>query len=436
MSAHRTVQRTPAIERRPPVANMVHRSAATTSPSSGRALQGRLGNQGTHALIARSVASGARDHAADGPVVGVFAPQSVQLSRATRLPTKVSKPTDAAELEAEETARKVMRMHEPAPAAKPTPTKSGVKGTIQRAQAAPSPMSSAPASPVNISGGSPLPTPVRSHMEPRFGASFSNVRVHTGEAAASQSTALNANAFTVGQHIFFGRDKFQPQSAGGQELIAHELTHTIQQGAAVQRDVVHRSAEVHVAEQVSPQVQRSFLGIPNPREYFAGKAAAIPGFTMLTVVIGFNPITNARVERNAGNILRGAIQLIPGGSFITDALNTHGVFDRVSAWASTQFDAIKDIGSTLWQDIENFLGKFKATDLLDPGGLWDQKDHRDQPAGRAPQVRMVRTGRRDPSASAGRPATSPRWIGRSSKKPTGRKVQAWGPATLTQPWAR
>jgi hypothetical protein len=135
---------------------------------------------------------------------------------------------------------------------------------------------------------------------------------------------------------------------------------------------VQRSAKVTVAERAGPQVQRSFLGIPNPREYFAGKARAIPGFTMLTVVIGLNPITNARVERSAGNILRGAIELIPGGSLITDALNAHGIFDKISAWAAQQFDALKDIGASLWQDIENFLAGFSATDLLDPGGLWDR----------------------------------------------------------------
>src|SRR5262249_47487318 len=115
--------------------------------------------------------------------------------------------------------------------------------------------------------------------------------------------------------------------------------------------------------------QRSFLGIPNPREYFAAKATVIPGFTMLTVVIGFNPITNSRVERNPGNILRGAIQLIPGGSFITDALDSHGVFDRVSQWAATQFETLKDIGSSIYQDIERFIADFSITDL---GGLWER----------------------------------------------------------------
>ena len=112
------------------------------------------------------------------------------------------------------------------------------------------PPGAGPARAVGMAGGAPLPAAVRRQMEPRFGANFGNVRVHTGDAAAQQSAALNANAFTVGQHIFFGADKFQPQSAGGQELIAHELTHTIQQGAAVQRDVVHRSAAVEVTQHV------------------------------------------------------------------------------------------------------------------------------------------------------------------------------------------
>lgn len=208
-------------------------------------------------------------------------------------------------------------------------------------------------------------------MEPRFGANFGHVRVHTNEAAARQSTALGANAFTIGSDIFFGRNKFQPQSAAGQELIAHELTHTVQQGAARQHDVISRSAVAEVKERVGPHVQRDWLDIPDPREYFAEKAENIPGFTMLTVVIGYNPITNRRVDRSAGNILEGAIQLMPGGNFITDALESHGIFDQISQWTSEQFDTLSDIGDSLYQDIENFLDQFSVTDLADPGALWD-----------------------------------------------------------------
>lgn len=292
------------------------------------------------------------------------------LARAQRAAT-VSSPHDAAELEAHAVARRVVRTADASIA--PVDATAVPGGSIQRAPlAASAPPASSVTLPANVGGGAPLPAPVRSFMEPRFGASFANVRIHTGEQAAQLSTRLDAQAFTVGPHVFFGKDQYRPDSQAGRELIAHELTHTVQQGAAVQHGAVRRSADVTVAERAGPQVQRSFLGIPNPREYFAGKARAIPGFTMLTVVIGVNPITNARVERSAGNILRGAIELIPGGSLITDALNAHGIFDKISAWAAQQFDALKDIGASLWQDIENFLAGFSATDLLDPGGLWDR----------------------------------------------------------------
>jgi hypothetical protein len=290
------------------------------------------------------------------------------LARAQRAAT-VSSPHDAAELEAHAVARRVVRT----PEASITPVDASTNGSIQRAPlAASAPPAAGVTLPAHVGGGMPLPGPVRSFMEPRFRASFANVRIHTGEQAAQLSTGLGAQAFTVGPHVFFGKDQYRPDSQAGRELIAHELTHTVQQGAAVQDGAVRRSADLTVAERAGPQVQRSFLGIPNPREYFAGKARAIPGFTMLTVVIGVNPITNVRVERSAGNILRGAIELIPGGSLITDALNAHGIFDKISAWAAQQFDALKDIGASLWQDIENFLAGFSATDLLDPGGLWDR----------------------------------------------------------------
>ena len=90
-------------------------------------------------------------------------------------------------LEAEEAARKVMRMNQP-PASKPVamPTQQGTaSGKVQRAEATtpPAKTSSPATSRVNIPGGSPLPSSVRSHMEPRFGADFSNVRIHTGKVS-------------------------------------------------------------------------------------------------------------------------------------------------------------------------------------------------------------------------------------------------------------
>ncbi len=85
------------------------------------------------------------------------------------------------------------------------------------------------------SGGSPLPGGVRRSMEGAFGADFGGVKVHAGEHARSLNQQVGAVAFTVGADIFLGRSAPDISSPAGQDLLAHELTHTIQQGAATVR---------------------------------------------------------------------------------------------------------------------------------------------------------------------------------------------------------
>ncbi|MBD2766357.1 DUF4157 domain-containing protein [Hymenobacter sp. BT664] len=84
-------------------------------------------------------------------------------------------------------------------------------------------------------GGHPLSADVRRYMEPRFGADFSQVRIHHDAEADSLSNQLSARAFTYQNHVFFARDQYQPGTGEGKQLLAHELTHTIQQGHAIQR---------------------------------------------------------------------------------------------------------------------------------------------------------------------------------------------------------
>lgn len=80
-------------------------------------------------------------------------------------------------------------------------------------------------------GGSALPPATRSFMEGRIGHDFSGVRVHHGVQAATLSRQVNARAFTVGRHIFFGGSEYAPSSLQGQRLLAHELTHVVQQSS-------------------------------------------------------------------------------------------------------------------------------------------------------------------------------------------------------------
>lgn len=84
-------------------------------------------------------------------------------------------------------------------------------------------------------GGHTLPDGLRSRMEDGFGCDFSAVRLHTDSHAAELCTSLQAKAFTYGNDIYFNQGRYNPHSAAGQHLIAHELTHTLQQSGKIGR---------------------------------------------------------------------------------------------------------------------------------------------------------------------------------------------------------
>lgn len=79
------------------------------------------------------------------------------------------------------------------------------------------------------SGGRPLEEPVRRDMEARLGHDFGDVRVHDDGAAHASAASVNAHAYTVGSHVVFQRDAYDPSSGAGQQTLAHELTHVVQQ---------------------------------------------------------------------------------------------------------------------------------------------------------------------------------------------------------------
>jgi hypothetical protein len=121
----------------------------------------------------------------------------------------VSQPSDASEIEADNIADQVMRM-------------SDSRGS-----------------------GVHLDRSIQSFMQSRLGADFSDVRIHTDGNAVHLNRLLNAKAFTVGNNIYFNQGLYQPDSPTGKHLLAHELTHTIQQGrspAAIQRQPLDDSS--------------------------------------------------------------------------------------------------------------------------------------------------------------------------------------------------
>ncbi len=91
--------------------------------------------------------------------------------------------------------------------------------------------------------GQSLGTEERQFMEPRFGHDFSRVRVHIGPEAASAAKSLSARAFTVGNHLVFGHSQFNPGTIPGQRLIAHELTHVLQQSGMSASSLLQRQPD-------------------------------------------------------------------------------------------------------------------------------------------------------------------------------------------------
>ena len=226
--------------------------------------------QSEQAQKTNTVASHAKPNrrAASGWEGGIASPafsnhtlQHLLQSRVIQAKLKISQPGDAYEQEADRVADTVMRMPEPATSG-PTTLSNAADPTIQRACAEcedevqrqaigeeetddvvpdetgmpkrePGASSPNTAEVANVQiprdGGQPLSTGVRSFMEPRFGVDFSHVRVHTGEKAAESSRDLRASAYTVGRNIFFSAGEYQPGSFAGRKLLAHELTHVVQQ---------------------------------------------------------------------------------------------------------------------------------------------------------------------------------------------------------------
>ncbi len=173
-------------------------------------------------------------------------------------------------------------------------------------------------------GGSPLSGKVKTEMESGIGADFSNVRIHNDSNAVQMNKQLGAQAFATGNNIYFNEGKYNPNSKDGKHLLAHELTHTVQQGAAIRKK----------PEPISPapeMIQGSLLSSLIPG-YIKNNVRHIPGYTLLTVVAGYDPLNDVNVERNAINLIEGFMGLVPFGTAIFDKLQEYGIIDRVFNW--------------------------------------------------------------------------------------------------------
>ncbi len=163
----------------------------------------------------------------------------------------INAPGDAYEHQADAMADKVMRMEEEEEMMQAKPLESGIQRKCAACAEEEENLQAKPlmrmpageggyeASPVlreqlqrSKGSGGPLPDAIQARMGRAFGADFSNVRVHTGGQAAAMSQSIQAKAFTHGSDVYFNKGQYQPGTSAGGHLLAHELAHVVQQGAA------------------------------------------------------------------------------------------------------------------------------------------------------------------------------------------------------------
>ncbi|MEO8237490.1 MAG: DUF4157 domain-containing protein [Flavobacterium sp.] len=210
----------------------------------------------------------------------------------------------------------------------------------------------------NKGGGSPLSGKVKTEMESGIGADFSNVRIHNDSTAVQMNQQLGAQAFATGNNIYFNEGKYNPNSQDGKHLLAHELTHTVQQGATIRQK----------PEQISPapeMIQGSFLDLVP--DWIIDQARHIPGYTLFTVIIGYDPLRQVDVERTPINLVEGLMGLIPFGTAIFDKLQEYGILQQVFDWVEGKLsevgltmDSILDLVEEVWDELS-----FPYTGIID-----------------------------------------------------------------------
>ena len=194
--------------------------------------------------------------------------------------------------------------------------------------------------------GSSLPASTQSEMSDSIGYDFSNVKVHTGPESAQLNKSLGAQAFTHGNDVFFNAGKFNPESTNGKHLLAHELTHVVQQGKG----------------RVAPQVQGIFgkikKGLKKVGKAIKGGAKKVFG----------------GIKKGAKAIGKGAKWL---GKKIKSGVKAVGkgakwLFDKIKKGALKVGKGIKKIAGKIWKGLKK-AGKWVWNGLKYVGRqLWDK----------------------------------------------------------------
>ena len=169
--------------------------------------------------------------------VGNQAVQRLLKSGALQTKLRAGKKGDKYEREADMIAEQVIRMPESHTSRQSEKKEKGILLQIKGENSSTTDLTSPAESGINLLNGKgqPLPESTRKYFEPRFAYDFSEVRIHKDSEATSAARALNARAFTLGNNIVFNSSQYSPETSTGKSLLAHELTHVVQQGNIIRK---------------------------------------------------------------------------------------------------------------------------------------------------------------------------------------------------------
>jgi len=232
--------------------------------------------------------------------------------------------------------------------------------------------------------GDKLPATVRESMEARFGHDFSEVRIHSDNEAAELSQNIEAKAFTVGNDIFFASGQFEPNSDEGQRLLAHELTHVVQQSGAGNTGVAQqkiqrfsfRGAWDAVSGAVSSAVEfvgdSISAGLDWIKEHLSGLVSSMPGYSLLAVMLGEDPITGAAVARTGRNFIEAGLDVIPNGAVLKAKLEEKGALAEAASWLDEQIAILEFSPSAILRSLGNFFSGLSLSDIASPAAVFSR----------------------------------------------------------------
>jgi Domain of unknown function (DUF4157) len=244
------------------------------------------------------------------------------------------------------------------------------------------------------SSGHGLPGNVRQFFEPRFGNDFSNVRIHTDSVAAKSAQSINALAYTTGNNIVFNSGQYSPDSDSGKKLLAHELTHVVQQkgGAdkSVQRDTIAKGKgydpdQTIVNDKDMPNaIELMIEASPTLKPYLDPKAPNIDDKGAFKVKIGYANLLIAYKDCY-GHEYSGDGEI--GGFYCRKDGNIYMVAGQNKERTSTLGDAVHEsihkkskytLGPKFTDYINEGVTQYFADRVLNDQGLPDYKGHKYQ----------------------------------------------------------